>query len=180
MRPLAIWAIQYAVSPPKAILEAPKVNLMDRIHISPHMARAISEISIRKIAPDNRCFPSSAFNCECWSKGNMQLLSNLPIFSAFWFLLARFKAQWGSGVRLLNQRAYPNHHKTRDSKEFMLYNCTANCNHTVFFFHTKFCAAKVTTFHMRARNLRTGMLVSIHHNTIHFRKSSYCSFWIWI
>lgn len=65
MRPLAIWAIQYALSPPKAILEAPKVNLMDRIHVSPHMARAVSEISIRKIAPDNRCFPSSAFHCEC-------------------------------------------------------------------------------------------------------------------
>ncbi|PWZ56622.1 hypothetical protein Zm00014a_001397 [Zea mays] len=65
MRPLAIWAIQYAVSPPKAILEAPKVNLMDRIHISPHMVRAISEISIRKVAPDNRCLPSSAFHCEC-------------------------------------------------------------------------------------------------------------------
>jgi hypothetical protein len=134
MRPLAIWAIQYAVSPPKAILEAPKVNLMDRIHISPHMARAISEISIRKIAPDNRCFPSSAFNCECWSKGNMQLLSILPIFSAFWFLLALFKVQWGSGVLLLNQRAYPNHHKTHHSKEFMLYNCTANCNHSLFFY----------------------------------------------
>jgi len=84
MRPLAIWAIQYAVSPPKAILEAPKVNLMDRIHISPHMARAISEISIRKIAPDNRCFPSSAFNCECWSKGNIaaaEQLTNLFGFS---------------------------------------------------------------------------------------------------
>lgn len=65
MRPLAIWAIQYALSPPKAILEAPKVNLMDRIHISPHMVRAISEKSLRKIAPDNRCFPSSAFQCEC-------------------------------------------------------------------------------------------------------------------
>jgi len=65
MRPLAIWAIQYALSPPKAILEAPKVNLMDRIHLPPPMARAISEISIRKIAPDNRCFPSSAFQCEC-------------------------------------------------------------------------------------------------------------------
>uniref|UniRef100_A0A0D3HEN1 Non-lysosomal glucosylceramidase n=1 Tax=Oryza barthii TaxID=65489 RepID=A0A0D3HEN1_9ORYZ len=65
MRPLAIWAMQWARSPPKAILDAPKVNLMDRIHLSPQMIRAMNEINVRKIAPDNRCFPSSAFRCEC-------------------------------------------------------------------------------------------------------------------
>ncbi|KAE8781203.1 Non-lysosomal glucosylceramidase [Hordeum vulgare] len=65
MRPLAIWAMQWALSPPKAILEAPKVNLMDRIHVSPQAVRAVSEIGIRKIAPDNRCIPSSTFQCEC-------------------------------------------------------------------------------------------------------------------
>ena len=65
MRPLAIWAMQWALSPPKAILEAPKVNLMDRIHVSPQAARAASEMGIRKIAPDNRCIPSSTFQCEC-------------------------------------------------------------------------------------------------------------------
>uniref|UniRef100_A0A0D9XKI8 Non-lysosomal glucosylceramidase n=1 Tax=Leersia perrieri TaxID=77586 RepID=A0A0D9XKI8_9ORYZ len=65
MRPLAIWAMQWALSPPKAILDAPKVNLMDRIHLSPHMIRAMNEISVRKVAPDNRCFPSAAFRCDC-------------------------------------------------------------------------------------------------------------------
>ncbi|KAJ1405106.1 Six-hairpin glycosidase superfamily [Sesbania bispinosa] len=35
MRPLAIWGMQYALTLPKAILEAPKINIMDRIHLSP-------------------------------------------------------------------------------------------------------------------------------------------------
>ncbi|TKY51803.1 Non-lysosomal glucosylceramidase [Spatholobus suberectus] len=34
MRPLAIWGMQYAINQPKAILEAPKINIMDRIHLS--------------------------------------------------------------------------------------------------------------------------------------------------
>lgn len=127
MRPLAIWAIQYALSPPKAILEAPKVNLMDRIHISPHVARAISEISIRKIAPDNRCFPSSAFNCECWSKGNSKLLSNLQSFCLFWFLFAPFPRFSGVPYRTTTRLG--------GSKE-LLYNCTANCwSYNLSFLH---------------------------------------------
>ncbi|GLJ21298.1 hypothetical protein SUGI_0391310 [Cryptomeria japonica] len=35
MRPLAIWAMQWALYPPKAILEAPKINVMEREHMSP-------------------------------------------------------------------------------------------------------------------------------------------------
>ncbi|XP_061337487.1 uncharacterized protein LOC133284485 isoform X2 [Gastrolobium bilobum] len=35
MRPLSIWGMQYALTLPKAILEAPKINFMDRIHLSP-------------------------------------------------------------------------------------------------------------------------------------------------
>ncbi|OIW13151.1 hypothetical protein TanjilG_09185 [Lupinus angustifolius] len=35
MRPLSIWGMQYALTLPKAILEAPRVNIMDRIHLSP-------------------------------------------------------------------------------------------------------------------------------------------------
>ncbi|MBA0740473.1 hypothetical protein Gogos_013673, partial [Gossypium gossypioides] len=35
MRPLAIWGMQWALSIPKAILDAPKVNMMDKILISP-------------------------------------------------------------------------------------------------------------------------------------------------
>ncbi|XP_012569771.1 uncharacterized protein [Cicer arietinum] len=35
MRPLSIWGMQYALTLPKAVLEAPKINFMDRIHLSP-------------------------------------------------------------------------------------------------------------------------------------------------
>ncbi|KAL4357397.1 hypothetical protein AHAS_Ahas09G0182600 [Arachis hypogaea] len=35
MRPLSIWGMQYALTLPKAILDAPKINIMDRIHLSP-------------------------------------------------------------------------------------------------------------------------------------------------
>ncbi|KEH42645.1 putative glucosylceramidase [Medicago truncatula] len=35
MRPLSIWGMQYALTMPKAVLEAPKINFMDRIHLSP-------------------------------------------------------------------------------------------------------------------------------------------------
>ncbi|OIW01756.1 hypothetical protein TanjilG_03894 [Lupinus angustifolius] len=35
MRPLSIWGMQYALTMPKAMLEAPRVNIMDRIHLSP-------------------------------------------------------------------------------------------------------------------------------------------------
>ncbi|KAK1662861.1 hypothetical protein QYE76_051020 [Lolium multiflorum] len=65
IRPLAIWAMQCALSPPKAILEAPKVNMMDIIHASAQAARAANKINVRKIAPDNRCIPISTFQCEC-------------------------------------------------------------------------------------------------------------------
>jgi len=134
MRPLAIWAIQYALSPPKAILEAPKVNLMDRIHISPHMARAISEISIRKIAPDNRCFPSSAFQCECWYKGNMQLAT----FSSFRFLLCPpSKVQWRFRSFLEFEGISKAPQKLSGAEE--LYNCTETVNRIIFLFTLKTC-----------------------------------------
>ncbi|PKA54158.1 hypothetical protein AXF42_Ash018168 [Apostasia shenzhenica] len=64
MRPLAIWAMQWALSPPKAVLNAPKVNMMERIYISPLTLRAIHENGIRKIAPKSSCF-GNAFHCEC-------------------------------------------------------------------------------------------------------------------
>ncbi|KAJ4805671.1 Non-lysosomal glucosylceramidase [Rhynchospora pubera] len=65
MRPLAIWAMQWAITPPKAILEAPKINVMDRIHISPLALRAFSESGVRKIAPKTSCFSSTVFHCDC-------------------------------------------------------------------------------------------------------------------
>ncbi|KAL6184949.1 hypothetical protein ACLB2K_041084 [Fragaria x ananassa] len=40
MRPLSIWSMQWALSMPKAILEAPKANIMDRIHISSLSSRS--------------------------------------------------------------------------------------------------------------------------------------------
>ncbi|PKU72532.1 hypothetical protein MA16_Dca008588 [Dendrobium catenatum] len=65
MRPLAIWAMQWALSPPKAIVEAPKVNIMERIYISPLTLRAIHENGVRKIPPKNSCFRNSVFHCDC-------------------------------------------------------------------------------------------------------------------
>ncbi|EEE67087.1 hypothetical protein OsJ_24071 [Oryza sativa Japonica Group] len=65
MRPLAIWAMQYALSPPRTILEAPKVNTMDRTsYISPSTLQFLQD-SVRKMTPKNSCFGSSSSNCEC-------------------------------------------------------------------------------------------------------------------
>uniref|UniRef100_A0A0D3GQE7 Non-lysosomal glucosylceramidase n=1 Tax=Oryza barthii TaxID=65489 RepID=A0A0D3GQE7_9ORYZ len=64
MRPLAIWAMQYALSP-RTILEAPKVNTMDRTsYISPSTLQFLQD-SVRKMTPKNSCFGSSSSNCEC-------------------------------------------------------------------------------------------------------------------
>ncbi|KAE8039396.1 hypothetical protein FH972_011813 [Carpinus fangiana] len=66
MRPLSIWGMQYALSLPKAILEAPKINIMDRIHISPGSARlSHNEIGVRKIAKKAKCLGNSVFHCAC-------------------------------------------------------------------------------------------------------------------
>ncbi|KAK1257159.1 hypothetical protein QJS04_geneDACA024892 [Acorus gramineus] len=66
MRPLAIWAMQWALSPPKAILDAPKINMMERISASPFTPKAQNESGLRNFAPpSNRCFGTSVFNCEC-------------------------------------------------------------------------------------------------------------------
>ncbi|OAY68565.1 Non-lysosomal glucosylceramidase, partial [Ananas comosus] len=65
MRPLAIWAMQWALSPPKTILEAPKINMMDRIFISPLTLRTPNETCVRKIAPKSACFGNTVFHCEC-------------------------------------------------------------------------------------------------------------------
>nr|XP_010920344.1 LOW QUALITY PROTEIN: non-lysosomal glucosylceramidase-like [Elaeis guineensis] len=65
MRPLAIWAMQWALSPPKAIIEAPKINMMDRMYISPLNVRAVHEMGVRKIAPKSSCFGDTVFHCEC-------------------------------------------------------------------------------------------------------------------
>ncbi|CAK7336249.1 unnamed protein product [Dovyalis caffra] len=51
MRPLAIWGMQWALSLPKAILEAPKINIMERSLLSPSARFSlISETGVKKIA----------------------------------------------------------------------------------------------------------------------------------
>ncbi|KAM3402853.1 hypothetical protein ACQJBY_006578 [Aegilops geniculata] len=55
MRPLAIWAMQHALSPPRAILEAPKVNTMERAYVSPGALQFLQD-SVRKITPKSGCF----------------------------------------------------------------------------------------------------------------------------
>ncbi|XAR48848.1 Glucosylceramidase [Bertholletia excelsa] len=67
MRPLAIWGMQWALSLPKAILEAPKINIMDSINTSPqsHSRSSHQETSIRKITTKAKCFGNSMFRCAC-------------------------------------------------------------------------------------------------------------------
>ncbi|KAM6544702.1 hypothetical protein CsatB_025438 [Cannabis sativa] len=70
MRPLSIWGMQWALSMPKAILEAPKINVMDRIHLSPNTnglrkSHTHGETGVRKIATKAKCFGNSVFNCSC-------------------------------------------------------------------------------------------------------------------
>ncbi|KAG5531278.1 hypothetical protein RHGRI_026032 [Rhododendron griersonianum] len=65
MRPLSIWGMQWALSLPKAILEAPKINIMDRIHLS-HSAKYFhNETSVKKIAEKVKCLGDSVFHCTC-------------------------------------------------------------------------------------------------------------------
>jgi len=64
MRPLAIWGIQQALSPPMSILKAPKVNAMDRAHISPGTFQFLQD-SVRKMTPKNGCFGNTVFNWDC-------------------------------------------------------------------------------------------------------------------
>ncbi|KAM3756309.1 hypothetical protein ACB098_02G102300 [Castanea mollissima] len=66
MRPLSIWGMQYALSLPKAILEAPKINVMDRIDISPGSGKSShNETGVRKIAKKASCLGNSVFHCAC-------------------------------------------------------------------------------------------------------------------
>lgn len=66
MRPLSIWGMQWALSLPKAILEAPKINVMDRIHVSSSSTKFFHhETGVRRIATKAKCFGDSVFNCAC-------------------------------------------------------------------------------------------------------------------
>ncbi|XP_019461194.1 PREDICTED: non-lysosomal glucosylceramidase-like [Lupinus angustifolius] len=66
MRPLSIWGMQYALTMPKAMLEAPRVNIMDRIHLSPvNGGLSHNETGVRKIATKSGCFSNTMFHCAC-------------------------------------------------------------------------------------------------------------------
>ena len=68
MRPLAIWGMQWALSKPRAILEAPRINIMDRIDASPwnsRTSRPENGMGVKKIATKAGCFNNSVFNCAC-------------------------------------------------------------------------------------------------------------------
>lgn len=62
MRPLSIWGMQWALSMPKTILDAPKVNIMDRIQVKPHTPQ---ETGVQKIVKKAKCFNNSIFSCSC-------------------------------------------------------------------------------------------------------------------
>ncbi|WCJ24239.1 Beta-glucosidase GBA2 type family protein [Euphorbia peplus] len=65
MRPLAIWGMQWALSLPKAIREAPQINIMDRLLLSPSTRFALDETGgVKKIVRKATCFGSSVFNCS--------------------------------------------------------------------------------------------------------------------
>lgn len=66
MRPLSIWGMQWALSLPKVILDAPRVNIMDRIQLSPQSSRSHhEETGVKKIAEKAKCFSNSVFRCAC-------------------------------------------------------------------------------------------------------------------
>lgn len=66
MRPLAIWGMQWALTLPKAILEAPKVNFMDRINVTPLIDRPNNiESGVRRVLNKPKCFGSSVLHCAC-------------------------------------------------------------------------------------------------------------------
>ncbi|XP_031482797.1 uncharacterized protein LOC116252579 [Nymphaea colorata] len=64
MRPLAIWAMQCALSPPKAILDAPKFNIMERDYSSLFSLRSTTG-TVKKKVVKNKWFGNSVFHCEC-------------------------------------------------------------------------------------------------------------------
>lgn len=66
MRPLSIWGMQWALSLPKAIMEAPHINMMDRICSSPMISWPSSNGSgVRIVAHRAGCFGNSSFRCTC-------------------------------------------------------------------------------------------------------------------
>lgn len=66
MRPLSIWGMQSALSAPKAILDAPGVNVMDRIYTPPLSSRtSFNYKGTKKKAHKAKCFSNSMFHWAC-------------------------------------------------------------------------------------------------------------------
>ncbi|KAJ3682368.1 hypothetical protein LUZ60_014941 [Juncus effusus] len=69
MRPLAIWAMQWALSPSKTILDAPKLNIMDRISVSSdESCETVSENEENNLDGErdrNGCFDIKKLQCDC-------------------------------------------------------------------------------------------------------------------
>lgn len=66
MRPLAIWAMQRALSAPQVVPGAPGVNVLDRIKTPPLSSRtSFNDRLTKKIAHKANCFSNSVFCCAC-------------------------------------------------------------------------------------------------------------------
>lgn len=70
MRPLSIWGMQRALSSSSSsfetIIEAPTMNVMDRIHITPQSSVSThSESGVKKKAKKAKFFGNSVFHCSC-------------------------------------------------------------------------------------------------------------------
>ncbi|XP_021850909.2 uncharacterized protein [Spinacia oleracea] len=66
MRPLAIWGMQWALSMPTAVIEAPKINIMDRSDLPALSSRSTrNEAGGRKASRKMKCFGNSVFSCAC-------------------------------------------------------------------------------------------------------------------
>ncbi|PIN12011.1 Glucosylceramidase [Handroanthus impetiginosus] len=66
MRPLSIWAMQWALSMPKTLLEASEISILDRTNVSPlTVTSSHDETSVRNAAAKPRCFGNAVFHCSC-------------------------------------------------------------------------------------------------------------------
>ncbi|XP_047323974.1 non-lysosomal glucosylceramidase [Impatiens glandulifera] len=67
MRPLSIWSMQWALSRPKTVLQAPEVNFMDRINASWYYNTTRyyqkEDNRVRKITDKAKCLGNSVFSC---------------------------------------------------------------------------------------------------------------------
>ncbi|KAH6834582.1 Beta-glucosidase [Perilla frutescens var. hirtella] len=65
MRPLSIWAMQWALSTSKTVMEAPVIMAMDRAHVPSETASSsCNEACVKKISNKPRCFGNAVFHCS--------------------------------------------------------------------------------------------------------------------